>query len=101
VSAEAKKVIIIGSGMAGLTSARELSRQNIQVEFVEKTDFLGGYAIQYACKAGYPVVLTEAGEKDGHRRPNFFLVISDGVSLYNRYNNQNDSGHINTEDLNG
>jgi heterodisulfide reductase subunit A len=48
---EAKKVMIIGGGIAGLTSARELSRQNIQVELVEKADFLGGHAIQYACKA--------------------------------------------------
>lgn len=51
MSTEAKKVMIIGGGIAGLTSARELSRQNIQVELVEKADFLGGHAIQYACKA--------------------------------------------------
>jgi heterodisulfide reductase subunit A len=51
VSTEAKKVMIIGGGIAGLTAARELSRKNIQVELVEKADFLGGHAIQYACKA--------------------------------------------------
>jgi heterodisulfide reductase subunit A2 len=51
VSTEAKKVMIIGGGIAGLTTARELARQNIQVELVEKADFLGGHAIQYACKA--------------------------------------------------
>jgi heterodisulfide reductase subunit A len=43
--------MIIGGGIAGLTAARELSRQNVRVEIVEKADFLGGHAIQYACKA--------------------------------------------------
>ena len=51
MSTDAKKVMIIGGGIAGLTAARELSRQDIQVELVEKADFLGGHAIQYACKA--------------------------------------------------
>ena len=51
MSTDAKKVMIIGGGIAGLTAARELSRHNIQVELVEKADFLGGHAIQYACKA--------------------------------------------------
>ena len=48
---EAKKVMVIGGGIAGLSAARELSRNGIQVELVEKADFLGGHAIQYACKA--------------------------------------------------
>lgn len=51
MNTEVKKVLIIGGGIAGLTAARDLSRQNIQVELVEKADFLGGHAIQYACKA--------------------------------------------------
>ncbi len=51
MSTDAKKVMIIGGGIAGLTAARELSRHNIQVELVEKADFLGGHAIQFACKA--------------------------------------------------
>jgi heterodisulfide reductase subunit A len=51
VSMEAKKVMVIGGGIAGLIAARELSRNGIQVELVEKADFLGGHAIQYACKA--------------------------------------------------
>jgi heterodisulfide reductase subunit A len=46
-----KSVLVIGGGIAGLTAARELARQNIRVELVEKADFLGGHAIQYACKA--------------------------------------------------
>ncbi|MBN1276596.1 MAG: CoB--CoM heterodisulfide reductase iron-sulfur subunit A family protein [Deltaproteobacteria bacterium] len=51
MSTEAKKVMVIGGGIAGLSAARELSLNGIQVELVEKADFLGGHAIQYACKA--------------------------------------------------
>jgi heterodisulfide reductase subunit A2 len=51
VSMEAKKVMVIGGGIAGLSAALELSRNGIQAELVEKNDFLGGHAIQYACKA--------------------------------------------------
>jgi heterodisulfide reductase subunit A len=51
VSTEAKKVMVIGGGIAGLSAARDLSRSGIQVELIEKADFLGGHAIQYACKA--------------------------------------------------
>jgi heterodisulfide reductase subunit A2 len=48
---EPKKVMVIGGGVAGLTAAWELSGCGIQVELVEKADFLGGHAIQYSCKA--------------------------------------------------
>ena len=51
MSTEAKKVMVIGGGIAGLSAARELSRSGIRVELVEKADFLGGHAIRYACKA--------------------------------------------------
>jgi len=45
------KVMVIGGGIAGLTAAWELSRQNINVELVEKTCFLGGHSIGFTCKA--------------------------------------------------
>lgn len=48
---EDKKVMVIGGGIAGLTAAYEMARQGVDVDLVEKADFLGGYAIQYACKA--------------------------------------------------
>jgi heterodisulfide reductase subunit A2 len=48
---EDKKVLVLGGGIAGLTAAWELSRAGVAVELVEKADFLGGHAIQYACKA--------------------------------------------------
>jgi len=52
LSTKNKKVMVIGGGIAGLTAAWELSRSGIEVELVEKAGFLGGHAIQYACKAG-------------------------------------------------
>ena len=45
------KVMVIGGGIAGLTAAWELSRQNINVELVEKSCFLGGHSIGFTCKA--------------------------------------------------
>ncbi len=51
MSTESKKVMVIGGGIAGLTAAWELAGLGAQVALVEKADFLGGHAIQYACKA--------------------------------------------------
>ena len=45
------KVLVIGAGIAGLAAASELADFDIDVEIVEKSDFAGGHAIQYACKA--------------------------------------------------
>jgi heterodisulfide reductase subunit A len=46
-----KKVLVIGGGVAGLTAASELADLDIDVEIVEQSDFPGGHAIQYTCKA--------------------------------------------------
>jgi heterodisulfide reductase subunit A len=43
--------MVVGGGIAGLTAAWELARQNIGVELVEKSCFLGGHSIGYTCKA--------------------------------------------------
>ena len=51
MSTKSKKVMVIGGGIAGLTAAWELAGLGAQVALVEKADFLGGHAIQYACKA--------------------------------------------------
>lgn len=51
MSTESKKVMVIGGGIAGLTAAWELAGLGAQVALIEKADFLGGHAIQYACKA--------------------------------------------------
>jgi len=47
----AKKVLVIGGGVAGLTAASEMADLDIDVEIVEQSDFPGGHAIQYTCKA--------------------------------------------------
>jgi len=46
-----KNVMVIGGGIAGLATALTLSDLGIRVDLVEKSDFLGGHAIRFACKA--------------------------------------------------
>jgi heterodisulfide reductase subunit A len=46
-----KHVLIIGGGVAGLSAAVDLADLDIRVELIEKSNFLGGHAIGYACKA--------------------------------------------------
>jgi heterodisulfide reductase subunit A len=46
-----KHVAIIGAGVAGLTAADELAQWGARVSVFEKSPFLGGVAIQLACKA--------------------------------------------------
>lgn len=46
-----KHVLVIGGGTAGLSAAVELANLGIHVQLVEKSDFLGGHAIGYTCKA--------------------------------------------------
>jgi len=47
----ANKVLVIGGGVAGLAAASELADLDMDVDIVEQSDFTGGHAIQYACKA--------------------------------------------------
>jgi len=51
LSKGAKQVLVIGGGIAGLSSAWELARLKVNVLLVEKSGFLGGHAIQFCCKA--------------------------------------------------
>lgn len=46
-----KKVVVMGGGIAGVTAARELATLGIATVVVEKSDFIGGHAAEYACKA--------------------------------------------------
>jgi heterodisulfide reductase subunit A2 len=48
---EAKKVLVVGGGIAGLTSAWELANLGVDVLLVDQGPFLGGHAAQFACKA--------------------------------------------------
>jgi len=47
----ADKVLVVGGGVAGLTAASELAELGIDVDIVERSEFAGGHAIQYTCKA--------------------------------------------------
>lgn len=96
MSTEPKKVMIIGGGIAGLTAARELSRNNIEVELVEKADFLGGHAIQFSCKATDECLQcgackVEATLKEVVEAPNINVHLSTrvkGISQNGRINAQ-------------
>ena len=46
-----KTVVVFGSGVAGLSAALELAQFDISVKIIEISDFTGGHAIRYACKA--------------------------------------------------
>ena len=46
-----RHVLIIGGGIAGLSAAVELADLDVRVELIEKSNFLGGHAIGYTCKA--------------------------------------------------
>lgn len=46
-----KRVLVIGGGVAGATTALDLAEQGVAVHLVERDDFLGGRAAQLACKA--------------------------------------------------
>lgn len=48
---ERKKVLVIGGGTAGMTSALDLAAQGVEVLLVEKAAEIGGRAAEYCCKA--------------------------------------------------
>ncbi len=48
---EKKKVLVIGGGAAGMTSALEMAERGIEVILVEKETEIGGRAATYCCKA--------------------------------------------------
>jgi heterodisulfide reductase subunit A len=46
-----KKVLVIGGGAAGMTSALEMAERGTEVILVEKNSELGGRGATYCCKA--------------------------------------------------
>jgi heterodisulfide reductase subunit A len=48
---EKNKVLVIGGGTAGMTSALEMAERGIEVVLVEKDSDIGGRAATYCCKA--------------------------------------------------
>ncbi|MFC1505023.1 FAD-dependent oxidoreductase [Thermodesulfobacteriota bacterium] len=82
---EGKHVLVIGGGVAGLTTANALYRDGIKITLVEKEPFLGGHAIQYACKATDQCVkcgacLAEEKLKDAVDNPNIAKWLSTRIT---------------------
>ena len=48
---ERTKVLVIGGGAAGMTSALDLAAQGVEVFLIEKEADIGGRAAEYCCKA--------------------------------------------------
>ncbi len=48
---ETKSIVVIGGGIAGITSALELANNGYDVHLIEKEDSLGGQAVEFCCKA--------------------------------------------------
>lgn len=48
---ERQRVLVIGGGVAGMTSALDLAGRGIEVHLVEKSGQIGGQAASYCCKA--------------------------------------------------
>lgn len=71
--------MVVGAGIAGLTAAWELSRQGVQVLLVEKGAFLGGHAIQYACKASDECLRCSACSVEKTLRS---VVADENISIY-------------------
>ncbi len=46
-----KRILIIGGGIAGITTAVELERFGCEIHIMEKAAGLGGHAAEYTCKA--------------------------------------------------
>jgi len=63
-----KKALIIGGGIAGMTAAWSLARLGAEPLIVEKSPFLGGHAIQFACKAAASCQQCAACEVDKRLR---------------------------------
>ena len=45
------RVLVVGAGLAGCTTARELAENGVRVTLAEAADSIGGKVIQYGCKA--------------------------------------------------
>ena len=46
-----KRVVIVGAGVAGMAAAQTLHQYGLQVDLIERSDRLGGHAMQWACMA--------------------------------------------------
>ena len=90
---EAKQVMVMGGGVAGLTAARDLAGFGVDVHLIEKSGFLGGYAIGYTCKATTECLqcgacAVEKVLKEVTEAPNIHIHLSTTVESVQRENQQ-------------
>ena len=48
---EEKNVLVLGAGIAGITSALDIADKGILVHLIEKTSSIGGHVQRFCCKA--------------------------------------------------
>lgn len=46
---DGKYVLVVGAGIAGITAAQRLARNNINVYLVERLPYIGGHSLSYNC----------------------------------------------------
>lgn len=85
MSEKLKKALVMGGGAAGLAAALELAKGGASVDIVEKTGFLGGYGIQYGCKASPDCVMCGACAvekllKEVGEEPNIRVILNSRVA---------------------
>jgi len=74
-----KNVLVAGGGIAGLAAANELSEAGINVFLIEKTNFLGGHAIGYTCKAAEECLQCGACSAEKALKE---VMSDDGITIY-------------------
>ncbi|MBS3758659.1 MAG: CoB--CoM heterodisulfide reductase iron-sulfur subunit A family protein [Desulfobacterales bacterium] len=90
---EEKQVMIMGGGIAGLTAARDLAEFGVNVHLIEKSSFMGGYAIGYTCKASTECLQcgacsVEKTLKEATETPNIEFHLSTTVEAVSSENNK-------------
>jgi heterodisulfide reductase subunit A len=81
---EDKTVLVVGGGIAGLAAASKLAAADVRAVLVEKSAFLGGHAVQYACKATDACVkcgacVVEEKRRRAHRDPRIEVAAASRV----------------------
>lgn len=76
-----RQALVIGGGIAGMTNALNLAGQGFKVILVERTDRLGGNAleIKYTMKGNNPAQLVDQLSNDVNNNPNIDLNLNSTV----------------------
>ena len=84
-----KRVLVIGSGVAGLSAALDLAAAGVEVDVVEQYEFAGGQGIRLSCKATETCVkcgACMAGDRLGRalRHPRIRLMTGSSIEATDR-----------------